>query len=180
MKADRGGIVYYYTHCTYGEEEVVSELEHPSLQLELAPHQLEVVLGEERLGGREVDAAGHGGVQVAVAVHGAAARHGRRVHGDDEHVVEQVRDAVADAEALQEHVQQRPRRRPRVVHARQDHRPVVRRSHARHGGRQARERRGLFVVIGVCFLVDDLRIMHMRRSAGVRSIAANKFNHTGE
>ena len=122
---------------THGEEEVVSELEHPALELELAPDELQVLLGEEELGGGEVDA-GHG-VEVAVRVQGAAARQSRRVHGHDQDVAQQLRDAVAHAEALQEEVQQRPRRRPRVVHARDDHRPVVRRRRARHHGGQARE-----------------------------------------
>lgn len=135
-------------NTTDGEEEVVSELQHASLELELAPDELEVLLGEEELGGGEVDA-GHG-VEVAVRVQGSAALHGRRVHGDDEDVGQQVRDAVADAEALEEEVEQRPGRRPRVVHARDDHRPVVRRRRARHHVGKPTE---LLGVLGVAALL---------------------------
>uniref|UniRef100_A0A804M7E5 Uncharacterized protein n=1 Tax=Zea mays TaxID=4577 RepID=A0A804M7E5_MAIZE len=143
-------------HVGVGEEEAVAEAEHAALQPELAPDELQVVPGQEGLGGREVDAAGRG-VEVAVRVERAAPGHGGGVHGHDEQVAQQGRRAVAHAEALQEQVQQRAGRRPRLVDARDDHRPVVRRRRARHRRREPAELLFVFVFVFVLAMVGRRR-----------------------
>lgn len=113
-----------YESITYGEEVVEAELQDALLQRELGPDELEVSLGEEAVGAADVGRLDL--EEVAVRMHGAAVVEGGGVDGDDEGVVEQVGDALAAAEALAEQLQQRPGPRPRLVHRRDDHRPVLR------------------------------------------------------
>ena len=93
------------------------------LEGELGPDELDVGLAHEVVGRAEVH-----GVHlevVAVRVHSAAVVERGGVDGDDEDVVEEVGDLLAGGEALAEEDEEGVWPRERLVHRRDDHRPVV-------------------------------------------------------